>query len=219
MTTGGNQIATYVNEDGVEHGIYETITDFVDNADGTVTYTPESGPAVTVAKADLTDNGDGTFTFTNNDGSDVTIDISSLETNTIIQDTLTTGGNQIATYVNEDGVEHGIYETITDFVDNADGTVTYTPESGPAVTVAKADLTDNGDGTFTFTNNDGSDVTIDISSLETNTIIQDTLTTGGNQIATYVNEDGVEHGIYETCLLYTSPSPRDRTRSRMPSSA
>ena len=26
-------------------------------------------------------------------------------------------------------------------------------------------------------------------------------------------------GIYSTCLLYTSPSPRDRTRSRMPSSA
>ena len=26
-------------------------------------------------------------------------------------------------------------------------------------------------------------------------------------------------GKYGTCLLYTSPSPRDRTRSRMPSSA
>ena len=26
-------------------------------------------------------------------------------------------------------------------------------------------------------------------------------------------------GIAESCLLYTSPSPRDRTRSRMPSSA
>ena len=26
-------------------------------------------------------------------------------------------------------------------------------------------------------------------------------------------------GMYEACLLYTSPSPRDRTRSRMPSSA
>ena len=25
--------------------------------------------------------------------------------------------------------------------------------------------------------------------------------------------------IYDFCLLYTSPSPRDRTRSRMPSSA
>ena len=24
---------------------------------------------------------------------------------------------------------------------------------------------------------------------------------------------------YQTCLLYTSPSPRDRTRARMPSSA
>ena len=29
--------------------------------------------------------------------------------------------------------------------------------------------------------------------------------------------DGVD--LKETCLLYTSPSPRDRTRSRMPSSA
>ena len=26
-------------------------------------------------------------------------------------------------------------------------------------------------------------------------------------------------GLYVLCLLYTSPSPRDRTRSRMPSSA
>ena len=26
-------------------------------------------------------------------------------------------------------------------------------------------------------------------------------------------------GLVLTCLLYTSPSPRDRTRSRMPSSA
>ena len=25
--------------------------------------------------------------------------------------------------------------------------------------------------------------------------------------------------LFRTCLLYTSPSPRDRTRSRMPSSA
>ena len=27
------------------------------------------------------------------------------------------------------------------------------------------------------------------------------------------------NALYEVCLLYTSPSPRDRTRSRMPSSA
>ena len=29
----------------------------------------------------------------------------------------------------------------------------------------------------------------------------------------------IEHALHQTCLLYTSPSPRDRTRSRMPSSA
>ena len=28
-----------------------------------------------------------------------------------------------------------------------------------------------------------------------------------------------EYGQFYPCLLYTSPSPRDRTRSRMPSSA
>jgi len=29
----------------------------------------------------------------------------------------------------------------------------------------------------------------------------------------------LESGEFRNCLLYTSPSPRDRTRSRMPSSA
>ena len=32
-------------------------------------------------------------------------------------------------------------------------------------------------------------------------------------------KDDVDLGMYSICLLYTSPSPRDRTRSRMPSSA
>jgi len=31
--------------------------------------------------------------------------------------------------------------------------------------------------------------------------------------------DDITKAAAETCLLYTSPSPRDRTRSRMPSSA
>ena len=34
-----------------------------------------------------------------------------------------------------------------------------------------------------------------------------------------VGADGLKTGHTEDCLLYTSPSPRDRTRSRMPSSA
>ena len=56
--------------------------------------------------------------------------------------------------------------------------------------------------------------------------------------AQFIRYEGVERGVarvvlarpdkrnaqnkamlYEICLLYTSPSPRDRTRSRMPSSA
>ena len=32
-------------------------------------------------------------------------------------------------------------------------------------------------------------------------------------------EDGLRENFVDGCLLYTSPSPRDRTRSRMPSSA
>ena len=41
-------------------------------------------------------------------------------------------------------------------------------------------------------------------------------------IATLTKPDSGEftlNGVPHTCLLYTSPSPRDRTRSRMPSSA
>ena len=34
-----------------------------------------------------------------------------------------------------------------------------------------------------------------------------------------VSTHNVEVSEVSTCLLYTSPSPRDRTRSRMPSSA
>ena len=43
------------------------------------------------------------------------------------------------------------------------------------------------------------------------------ITTGAyNTILGYASLDGSSS---TTCLLYTSPSPRDRTRSRMPSSA
>ena len=35
----------------------------------------------------------------------------------------------------------------------------------------------------------------------------------------YVAHIGLIFAVYMTCLLYTSPSPRDRQKSRMPSSA
>ena len=48
----------------------------------------------------------------------------------------------------------------------------------------------------------------------------------GIEMIEYINEEGVkqginpfDHGSAYTCLLYTSPSPRDVEESRMPSSA
>ena len=39
-----------------------------------------------------------------------------------------------------------------------------------------------------------------------------------SMMALEASPDGLEHGVL-ICLLYTSPSPRDRQKSRMPSSA
>ena len=40
-----------------------------------------------------------------------------------------------------------------------------------------------------------------------------------NSRGIYMRDDHCDWGSSGICLLYTSPSPRDRTRSRMPSSA
>src|SRR5664280_3760080 len=42
---------------------------------------------------------------------------------------------------------------------------------------------------------------------------------GTYNIQLIVTADAEPGGVIRDCLLYTSPSPRDRTRSRMPSSA
>ena len=55
--------------------------------------------------------------------------------------------------------------------------------------------------------------------------LDDTVTpfdTDGDSICDYLDDDDDNDGYtdsHETCLLYTSPSPRDATLSRMPSSA
>ena len=38
-------------------------------------------------------------------------------------------------------------------------------------------------------------------------------------LGSFNDEDTREYDNYVTCLLYTSPSPRDKRQSRMPSSA
>ncbi|PQJ15555.1 hypothetical protein, partial [Aureicoccus marinus] len=62
----GTDGALYLNVASVS--ISETITNLVDNGNGTVTYTNENGVAQTVNKSSLTDNSDGTFTFNNGSG-------------------------------------------------------------------------------------------------------------------------------------------------------
>ena len=49
--------------------------------------------------------------------------------------------------------------------------------------------------------------------------IEEALESNKNIIAVLVEPIQGEGGVNIPCLLYTSPSPRDRTRSRMPSSA
>ena len=41
----------------------------------------------------------------------------------------------------------------------------------------------------------------------------------GKEIDRLEKQESLDRELSKPCLLYTSPSPRDRTRSRMPSSA
>ena len=46
----------------------------------------------------------------------------------------------------------------------------------------------------------------------------------GEDVGVFINDrlldiEGIERSLTTICLLYTSPSPRDRQKSRMPSSA
>ena len=50
-------------------------------------------------------------------------------------------------------------------------------------------------------------------------IYYDSMGTGNPKVVTNLLRRVAVRAKIKTCLLYTSPSPRDRTRSRMPSSA
>ena len=52
-----------------------------------------------------------------------------------------------------------------------------------------------------------------------NRILMAPMTTSSSTSEGYVTEEELIYYLVRSCLLYTSPSPRDRTRSRMQSSA
>ncbi|WP_041632601.1 hypothetical protein [Maribacter sp. HTCC2170] len=143
--------------------IAETVTNLVDNNDGTITYTNEDGTPQTINKSDLTDNGDGTFTFDNGDGAPITFvgtdDQDATEVNLNGPIDVDGDGNDETTVQDAIADLAAIAETVTNLVDNNDGTITYTNEDGTPQTINKSDLTDNGDGTFTFDNGDGAPIT------------------------------------------------------------
>ena len=136
-TTG---VYEYTDEDGTvttinfrnEIDSFETITTLKDNNNGTFTYTNENGADSIITKAGLLDNGNDTYTFDNGDGSPVTFDLNA--DITTIQDTLTSGGNEIATYTNEEGNNFGVYETVTTF-DTSGTNLVYTDETGMPNTI------------------------------------------------------------------------------------
>ena len=70
---------------------------------------------------------------------------------------------------------------------------------------------------FDIRNKSGKDITV---SLKSGAAKGDdgVITIGDGETFNYMHMMGLDT-VYITCLLYTSPSPRDRQKSRMPSSA
>ncbi len=143
--------------------ITETVTNLVDNNDGTVTYTNEDGTLQTINKSDVTDNLDGTYTFDNGDGAPITFVGTDDQdaTEVILNGPIDVDGDGNDETTVQDAIADlaAITETVTNLVDNNDGTITYTNEDGTPQTISKSDLTDNGDSTYTFDNGDGVPIT------------------------------------------------------------
>ena len=143
------QTFTYTNEAGDDFTIdmrnFETLTSIeIDSTAGTITYTDEDLVDHVLDVADLVkvhetvttvvvDLGNQEFTYTDEDGGTTVVDIAALETNTSMTNLI--AGNRIGVFNNEDGTTYDIDETITSLQDNGNSSFTYTPESGPAVTV------------------------------------------------------------------------------------
>ena len=88
------------------------------------------------------------------------------------------------------------------------GVNAYTP-------ITASQLTDGESFSYTVSHTTGDTVATSLTTGEVSPFGDLTSTSGG----TATNLAGTVDNHVITCLLYTSPSPRDRTRSRMPSSA
>ena len=147
---------------------------------------------------------------TNGDAGDL-LDASDMTTDAVLnltnpEDGTLTSGSDTATFVEIEDVHLGsgddsvIGSNAADTVDLGEGEDTVDAGAGDDVIGLGQDLDGSPDGdadVVVFADNDGSDTILDFD-------------------APIDNGDGTFTGI---CLLYTSPSPRDLSTSRMPSSA
>ena len=205
-TIAGNPIGTYVDEDGNQTVLNETISELAANADGSITFTGE-------------------------DGLPTTLSIGDLETLTSVTNVLA-AGNRIGSYTDEDGTSIDLRETVTSLADNNDGTFTFTHEGGSTTTLDIRNLetltamsnllsdgnligtyTDEDGGTFdllesvtglasdgqslVFTDESGVDTSISMTDLETLTSVTQVLG-DGHLIGTYTDEDGGTFDLLES---------------------
>ena len=196
----------------------------------------------------VVDNGDGTYTATATNATAETVTISATINGTEILDMadiifqigapapIVDPVASIVTATSPIEADGTATSTITVQLVDTDGQPLTT--SGGTVTLATTGsavlsaVVDNGDGTYTATATNAVAETVTISAEINGTEILDTAdvifqigaptpivdpVTSIVTATSPIEADGT--AISTICLLYTSPSPRDRTRSRMPSSA
>ena len=107
-------------------------------------------------------------------------------------------------------------EIATSTVDlNGDLDVSQDVKVGTSLQTATIDYTD---GDLAITIADGGAITTSGNATITGNLTVNGNISGGNVTASSLAADNISAGD-DACLLYTSPSPRDRQKSRMPSSA
>ena len=201
----------------------------------------------TDAKTRAAISGAGDINYNQNTGV-ISFDSSSLVTSVNGQDgavvlstsNITEGSNKYWTQVRFDDALHA---SDTDDLGEGNVNLYYTDVRAQTVITANTEAFIKADSTETLTNKSGnisqwsndSDYVTSVNGIEgpstvldTDNIQEDTsptnkwFTEARARSSVSVNDTGGDGSLsYDntTCLLYTSPSPRDRTRSRMPSSA
>ena len=151
------------------------------------------------------------------------------------------------TYTSEDGAETIYNETVTTIgLDNTSNRIDYRDETGSITSLSLCEIVDDCETVtslaFDVVNNmlvyideNGNTNEVPLEGLGASEMYDENVNMNTHVIASHISSDGTTTNVEETvttlvnnqdgsftytsCLLYTSPSPRDLSTSRMPSSA